>query len=89
MELFNFDVCPSLKSYAILSVVREKEFSPLKNHTGKDSADSCKSDLSNYNLEILKNLDCIVKGEGICEISPLFDLETVKGKSIELPSYFK
>jgi UDP-N-acetylglucosamine/UDP-N-acetylgalactosamine diphosphorylase len=89
LELFNFDVCPSLTSFAVLLVERDQEFSPLKNHIGKDSPDSCKADLSNFNISILKKLGIEVIGEGICEVSPLWDFSQYKGHTIQLPCYLK
>lgn len=43
-EMFVFDALPSAKNPVIIETLREEDFSPVKNATGKDSAESCKAD---------------------------------------------
>jgi len=53
LELFNFDLVKHSKNPTILLVERESEFSPLKNAPGapKDSPETCREDLSKFNIK--------------------------------------
>lgn len=94
LELFNFDLVKYSKNPAILIVDRQNEFSPLKNAPGalKDSPETCRDDLSKFNIRRLQKVLAHIEGDGICEISPLLDdkdLEIFKGKTVKLPCYLK
>ncbi|MFO7725142.1 MAG: UDPGP type 1 family protein [Oceanipulchritudo sp.] len=43
-EMFVFDALPSAKNPVIIETLREEDFSPVKNASGKDSVESCKAD---------------------------------------------
>ena len=67
------DVCPppSHSNLAVLEVVREDEFSPLKNASGadKDTPETARAALMNLNYRQLCAAGAEV--EVVCEISPL------------------
>ncbi|MDB4474444.1 UDPGP type 1 family protein [Opitutaceae bacterium] len=44
-EMFVFDALPFAKNPIVIETLRENDFSPVKNATGVDSADSCRADL--------------------------------------------
>ncbi len=77
LELFIFDVFPfTEKAMAVLEVPRQDEFSPLKNASGPDSAETSRSDIMRQHQRFIENVGGFVKpadGESdiICEVSPL------------------
>ena len=77
-EMFVFDALPSAKSPVIIETLREEEFSPVKNATGKDSAESCKADQLRQWARWLRAAgeDLAVDETGLpgvtFEVSPLF-----------------
>jgi UDP-N-acetylglucosamine/UDP-N-acetylgalactosamine diphosphorylase len=44
-EMFVFDALPFAQNPIVIETLRENDFSPVKNATGIDSADSCRADL--------------------------------------------
>ena len=71
-----------------MEIVREDEFSPIKNAEGQDSPQTAKQDLMNYYGRMMKQagfeVDFDENGnlKGLLEISPLFalDAEELKEK---------
>jgi len=76
-ETFIFDALRQARSSVLMEVVREDEFSPVKNDTGDDSPATAKRDLINLfgcwleacNVKIPRDADGNVEGK--IEISPL------------------
>lgn len=87
LEMFVFDVFPHTERFTVLEVVRNEEFSPLKNApgTGSDDPDTSRRDLLAQHKRFLERAGATVK-EGVeIELSPLISyagegLESVKGK---------
>ncbi|KZP25283.1 nucleotide-diphospho-sugar transferase [Athelia psychrophila] len=87
-EMFVFDVFPFTKSFAVLEVARNEEFSPLKNApgTGSDDPGTSRRDLLAQHKRFLEKAGAKV-AEGVeIEISPRLSysgegLEAVKGKT--------
>ena len=77
-ETFIFDALSDTTNSVIMEVVREEEFSPVKNREGEDSPKTAKKDLSNYFGRWLEVCGIYVPKdkngnvEGAIEISPLF-----------------
>jgi UDP-N-acetylglucosamine/UDP-N-acetylgalactosamine diphosphorylase len=75
LESFIFDVFPLSSTMAVLDVVREQEFAPVKNAPGSptDSPDTARELLSNLCKSwVVHNGGTLVGDvESICEISPL------------------
>lgn len=88
LELFVFDVFPHTQRFAVLSVARNEEFSPLKNApgTGADDADTSRRDLLAQHKRFLEKAGATVEDGVDIEISPRVSyagegLESVKGKT--------
>ena len=87
-ETFVFDALSDTTESVVMEIVREDEFSPVKNREGEDSAESAKQDLSNFYGKWLERAGIAVprnrNGDvrGAVEISPLFamDEETFAGR---------
>lgn len=88
LEMFVFDVFPYTKSFSVLEVARNEEFSPLKNApgTGSDDPGTSRRDLLAQHKRFLEKAGAKV-AEGVeIEISPRLSysgegLEAVKGKT--------
>jgi len=86
LETFIFDAIPMADKTMILEAKREDEFAPVKNKTGVDSAESCKTMLIARDAKWLEEAGVKVpkKSDGvpdcIIELSPAtyFDLDDVK-----------
>ena len=80
-EHFIFDALPEAKNVSIMEVVREEEFSPVKNIKGEDSPATARRDLINMYgrwLEIAGihiPRDSMGNVKGLIEINPLFALD--------------
>lgn len=83
-ERLIFDALPEAKNPVLMEVLREEEFSPVKNAAGKDSPDSCKKDQLQQWVRWLRKVGVDIPYEQghmpwlNIEISPLFgDTESV------------
>ena len=97
LEKFVFDVFQFTSHLTVLEVVREDEFSPLKNAPGgiKDTPETARTDLMRLNYRQLCAAGVEIERESEsevveCEISPLVSyfgegLETFKGKKFRCP----
>ncbi|KAF7347580.1 Udp-n-acetylglucosamine diphosphorylase [Mycena venus] len=88
LEMFVFDVFPYTERFSVLEVIRDEEFSPLKNApgTGSDDPDTSRRDLLAQHRRFLEKAGATVKDGVDIEISPLVSyagegLESVKGKT--------
>ncbi|KAJ6502682.1 nucleotide-diphospho-sugar transferase [Mycena vulgaris] len=88
LEMFVFDVFPFTERFSVLEVVRNEEFSPLKNApgTGSDDPETSRRDLLAQHKRFLEKAGATVKDGVEIEISPLVSyagegLESVKGKT--------
>ena len=77
-EMFVFDALQETTQSVIMEVIRENEFSPLKNLTGNGSPESVQRDISNYFGNWLESAGVTIPMDkqknvlGKIEISPLF-----------------
>lgn len=88
LELFVFDVLPFTERFTVLQVIRNEEFSPLKNApgTGSDDPETSRRDLLAQHRRFLEKAGAKVKDSVEIEISPLVSyagegLESIKGKT--------
>jgi len=88
LEMFVFDVFPYTERFSVLEVIRDEEFSPLKNApgTGSDDPETSRRDLLAQHRRFLEKAGATVKDGVEIEISPLVSyagegLQTVKGKT--------
>ncbi|KAJ7170177.1 nucleotide-diphospho-sugar transferase [Mycena filopes] len=88
LEMFVFDVFPFTEHFAVLEVMRNEEFSPLKNApgTGSDDPETSRRDLLAQHKRFLEKAGATVKDGVEIEISPLVSyagegLQSVKGKT--------
>jgi UDP-N-acetylglucosamine/UDP-N-acetylgalactosamine diphosphorylase len=83
-ETFIFDALRDTRRTIVLEVRREEEFSPLKNATGKDSPETCRSDMTALYASWLEQAGVRVpKNESGApqhpiEISPLYALDAAE-----------
>ena len=70
-EMFIFDSLPLAKRSVIIETRREEEFSPIKNASGQDSAETSKRDQSAQHIRWLKTAGEEVNYLETIEISPL------------------
>lgn len=81
LEAFIFDAIPLSKSPLILQTTRAEEFSPVKNATGADSAETSRRDMNRRAAAWLENAGFNVprlpdgEPDGVFEISPLLALD--------------
>jgi len=95
LESFIFDAFPFSERMAVLDVVREEEFAPVKNAPGSpsDSPDTARMYISKLAKHWVSRAGGILVGDsedGICEVAPLTSyggegLESLKGKEISCP----
>lgn len=87
-ESFIFDVLKYVKKSVIMEVLREDEFSPVKNIEGEDSPATTRQDMMNQFGRWLRNAGVSIPTDsqgnviGLIEISPCFalDEEELRGK---------
>jgi UDP-N-acetylglucosamine/UDP-N-acetylgalactosamine diphosphorylase len=96
LEMFIFDIFPLANKWAVLDVLREEEFAPVKNEPGNkvDSPDTAREMISNQSIKWLNKIGATIINTGLCEISPLLSyggegLERYKGQTISLPCYLE
>jgi UDP-N-acetylglucosamine/UDP-N-acetylgalactosamine diphosphorylase len=80
-ETFVFDAIPLAQKSCCVEVVREEEFSPVKNHTGIDSPETARRAMTNLFRNWLAEAGAEVIPEAQVEISPLFALD--KGELVD------
>ncbi len=95
LESFIFDVFPFSERMAVLDVLREEEFAPVKNAPGSlsDSPDTARTYISELAKRWISNAGATLKDdsqEGICEVAPLTSyggegLGDLKGKEVINP----
>jgi UDP-N-acetylglucosamine/UDP-N-acetylgalactosamine diphosphorylase len=87
-ETFVFDAIPLARKSCSVEVVREEEFSPVKNHSGMDSPETARKAMSGLFRSWLAAAGAEVAPEARVEISPLFALDKeelaakLKGKKV-------
>jgi UDP-N-acetylglucosamine/UDP-N-acetylgalactosamine diphosphorylase len=87
-ETFVFDAIPLAQKSCCVEVVREEEFSPVKNDTGIDSPETARRAMTNLFRNWLAEAGAEVAAEARVEISPLFALDKeelidkLKGKKV-------
>jgi UDP-N-acetylglucosamine/UDP-N-acetylgalactosamine diphosphorylase len=81
-ESFVFDSLPLAQRSCCMEVVREEEFAPVKNQTGRDSPDTARQAMTNLFRRWLEEAGAQVAPGAQVEISPLFavDKEELIGK---------
>jgi UDP-N-acetylglucosamine/UDP-N-acetylgalactosamine diphosphorylase len=88
-ETFVFDAIPLAEKTSCMEVVREEEFSPIKNYDGADSPDTARIAMSNLHRSWLEDAGFKMLPGTQVEISPLFALnkkefvERVRGKELQ------
>jgi len=82
-ELFVFDALPFAKNSVVIETARADDFSPVKNATGVDSAQTCRDDQLRQFARWLKAVGTTVATDASglpalrLEVSPLFGYDTV------------
>ena len=74
-EQFIFDALPLAETTLVVEADRAREFLPVKNHTGKDSPETCRAGLLALHREWLRAAGAEVADGVQVEISPLAALE--------------
>ncbi|BFF93182.1 UDP-N-acetylhexosamine pyrophosphorylase-like protein 1 [Drosophila madeirensis] len=96
IEKFVFDVFEFAQKFVAMEVLRDEEFSALKNAdvAGKDCPSTARSDLHRLHKKYIETAGGIVHGD-ICEISPFITYagenlaSQVEGKSFTSPVYLR
>jgi UDP-N-acetylglucosamine/UDP-N-acetylgalactosamine diphosphorylase len=89
-ETFVFDTIPLAERTCCMEVVREEEFSPIKNRDGADSPDTARIAMNNQHKSWLENAGVKIPYMTQVEISPLFALdkeelkEKIKGNELHI-----
>jgi UDP-N-acetylglucosamine/UDP-N-acetylgalactosamine diphosphorylase len=89
-ETFVFDAIPLAEKTCCMEVIREKEFSPIKNSDGADSPDTALIAMNNLHRSWLEDAGVKVPPSTQVEISPLFALdkeefkEKIKGGKLQI-----
>jgi len=74
-ETFVFDAIPLADKTCCVEVIREEEFSPVKNKDGPDSPQTARSAMINLHREWLRRAGIDTSPQTAIEISPLFALD--------------
>ena len=74
-ETFIFDAIPLAQKSCCAEVIREEEYSPVKNHTGIDSPETARRAMTNLFRNWLSEAGAEVPPEAQVEISPLFAMD--------------
>lgn len=91
-ETFVFDAVPLAERACCMEIVREEEFSPVKNKNGSDSPQTARSAMVNLHRGWLKKAGINAIPQAVIEISPLFALDEnefigkVSGKNLTVSS---
>jgi len=96
LEMFVFDSFALAKKMVCLAVLREGEFTAVKNATGIDSPHTARQDISQYHMKLATSAGAIINfdkekdSDKLFEISPLVSyagegLNHIKGKTFSLP----
>lgn len=97
-EMFIFDALQDAEEAVIMEVDRKKEFSPVKNKDGADSAKTARQDLINYHKDMLRQIGVDIPDDGgPIEIDAEFalDADDLKQKldltqlNVEFPLYLR
>lgn len=97
IEKFVFDVFQFAENFLTVQVLRDEEFSALKNlnEAGKDCPDTVKADIFKLHKKYIEKAGGKVGGGDVCEISSLLSYageginSLVKGKTLSSPVYLK
>jgi len=87
-EAFVFDAIPLARKTCCMEVIREEEFSPVKNQKGSDSPETARAAMNDLYRSWLKEAGVELAPETQVEISPLFALdkeeflEKIRGKKL-------
>jgi len=84
LERFIFDALPMADRTLIVEGDRDREFNPVKNKSGSDSADTCRAALSRIAREWMQAAGLPVGPHDILEISPLqaLDAEELAARAV-------
>jgi len=84
LERFIFDALPMADRTLIVEGNRDREFNPIKNKSGSDSAETCRAALSRIAREWMQAADLPVGPHDILEISPLqaLDAEELAARAV-------
>ena len=74
-ETFVFDSIPFASKTGCLEVIREEEFSPVKNQKGNDSPDTARAAMNRLHRSWLQEAGAVLAPEARVEISPLYALD--------------
>jgi UDP-N-acetylglucosamine/UDP-N-acetylgalactosamine diphosphorylase len=93
LESFIFDVFPLSQKMAVMNVLREHEFAPVKNATGNDSPETARQLISSLSKQYMKEAGAKLQDEdnaGTCEVKPMTSyagegLEEFKDRKISCP----
>ncbi|ALC40214.1 mmy, partial [Drosophila busckii] len=96
IEKFVFDVFEFAEKFVAMEVLRDEEFSALKNAdaAGKDCPSTARADLHRLHRKYIENAGGLVHGD-VCEISPSVSYagenleQLVKGKSFSSPVHLR
>ena len=89
-ESFVFDAIPLAERTSCMEVLREEEFSPVKNKEGRDSPETARAAMINLHRKWLEQAGAEVAPDVRVEISPLFALdkeelaEKISGKGLKI-----
>jgi UDP-N-acetylglucosamine/UDP-N-acetylgalactosamine diphosphorylase len=89
-ETFVFDAISFAQKACFMEVIREEEFSPVKNKEGADSVKTARADMDNLYKGWLESAGVVIPPDIQVEISPLFALDReelsakLKDKSITI-----